>query len=116
MLEGTRELGPGNWMADIEWPSEAAAVDDVLTEREGSRRWLPPALAPGHEPQPRLVLWWILLFGLSIVARYEPDAWSGSLTAERSRLAVPLEAMLDGAHEAVPQLVHGEMFRRRTEG
>ncbi len=115
MLEVSRDLGPGSWMADIEWPSEAASLDEVLLEGGDDDRWLLPGLAAGQAPQPQLVLWWILLFGLSLVARYEPDAWAKSLHVERSGLAVPLEAMLDGAQEAVPQLVHEEMFRGRGQ-
>jgi hypothetical protein len=51
------------------------------------------------------MLWWALLFGLSSVARYEPELWIGALDVNRSPLAVPIEAALDAALEALPDLI-----------
>lgn len=98
-------------MADLEWPADAADLDEVVPVGEHGHRWLLPAIAPGSIQQPRLALWWVLLFGLSLIARYEPDAWARALDLEGSRLAVPLETVLESAEKAVPQLVHYEVFR-----
>jgi hypothetical protein len=111
MLESSRALGAGHWMADIEWAPEDAPLEEVAETGESGHPWLMPVLPPGTSSQPRLVLWWVLLFGLSLIARYEPDAWATALDIQRSRLAVPLESVLELAENAVPQLLHHEVFR-----
>jgi hypothetical protein len=68
--------------------------DRVLIPRLGGRDFLSP-----------LMLWWLLLFGLSIVARYEPELWIRELDVNRSRLAVPIEAALDVALEVLPERI-----------
>ena len=51
------------------------------------------------------MLWWVLLFGLSMVARYDPELWIAELDVNRSENAVPIETVLDEALTAVPELV-----------
>jgi hypothetical protein len=53
-----------------------------------------------------LMLWWLLLFGLSIIARYHPGPWAAALSVDQSRHAVPLEALLDKAFDVLPALVY----------
>jgi hypothetical protein len=67
-------------------------------------QWCRPAVAPGTVLSP-LMTWWALLYSLSMVARYEPDAWVGLLDVDRSELAVPLEGLLKAGLEVVPHLV-----------
>ena len=55
-----------------------------------------------HHP---LVLWWAALWALSMLARYEPATWAGLLDVDSSRSAVPLEALLDDALNAVPEVL-----------
>jgi len=52
-----------------------------------------------------LMLWWVLLFGLSSIARYDPELWVSALDVNNSQLAVPIEAALDTALEALPELI-----------
>jgi hypothetical protein len=66
-------------------------------------RWLRPAV--GGAPLSSLLSWWALLFGLSMLARYEPAGWATVLDVESSQLAVPLEQLLDVALERVPELI-----------
>jgi hypothetical protein len=51
-----------------------------------------------------LALWWILLLGLSSVARYDPELWVGALDLNEPT-AVPIEVALDLALETIPGLV-----------
>jgi YaaC-like Protein len=51
------------------------------------------------------MLWWALLFGLSSIARYDPETWIDALVVNDSELAVPIEAALDVALEALPELI-----------
>ncbi len=60
-----------------------------------------------------LLTWWTLLFGLSMLARYEPVGWATALDVESSELAVPLEELLDIALELVPELIIDELTAER---
>ena len=52
-----------------------------------------------------LVTWWALLFGLSKLARYHPDAWLSMLDVDHSNEATTLEAILHEGLTVVPSLV-----------
>jgi hypothetical protein len=69
----------------------------------GTRLLLPRV--GGKDPLSPLMLWWLLLFGLSSIARYDPELWIAALDANNSRLAVPIEAALGAALDALPELV-----------
>jgi hypothetical protein len=69
-----------------------------------------PALGNSEAPLSQLMVWWALLFGLSIVARYDPALWTRALNPDSSPLAVPLESLLEEALEVVPALVLEPMF------
>jgi hypothetical protein len=63
-----------------------------------------PRLNGKDAPAP-LMLWWLLLFGLSSVARYDPELWVAVLDVNTSEQAVPLEAALDEALDVLPELI-----------
>jgi hypothetical protein len=73
---GQVELGPGNWIAWLEWEEhQGQRLEDVAPkpphQSEGSRTLVPTL--PGHtQLLSPLMTWWILLFGLSVFARYHP--------------------------------------------
>jgi hypothetical protein len=69
----------------------------------GTRLLLP--LAGGKDAISPLMLWWTLLFGLSSIARYDPELWVSALDVNNSQLAVPIEGALDSALEALPELI-----------
>lgn len=58
-----------------------------------------------QKPLHPLLAWWAVLFGLSMLARYEPARWTEDLDVDKSALAVPLETVLDAALEACPELI-----------
>ncbi|HEY4896574.1 MAG TPA: hypothetical protein VII01_10840, partial [Solirubrobacteraceae bacterium] len=92
-------LGAVRWGS----PSTTPSVFDVTYS--GTReheRWLLPAPPGSDQAFVPLTAWWVLLFGLSIFARYDPDLWSASLNLDSS---VPLRLLLDDALEAVPDLI-----------
>jgi hypothetical protein len=66
-------------------------------------RWLRPALSGAALDT--TATWWALLFGLSMLARYEPGAWVAALDLDRPGLAAQLTMLLDLALQAVPALV-----------
>jgi len=47
----------------------------------------------------------VLLFGFSILARYEPTAWGAALDPDKSDLCVLIEDALEVGLVAVPHLV-----------
>jgi len=51
-----------------------------------------------------VLIWWVLLFGLSLLARYEPVAWQAALDLDHSKIADPLTSLLDDALEIFPDL------------
>lgn len=113
-LRGGAEVEAGGWIADLYVPEigNAQAVLERLapTSYDGECRALVPLL-PGHaELLSPLMLWWVLLFGLSIIARYHPAPWAAALDVERSRLAVPLEATLSTARRLLPVLIYEAIF------
>ena len=68
--------------------------------------WLLPSLAPGHSTQRPLFVWYALLYGLSVLARYHPSDWMVALSVDSSPVAVALEDALDQALTAVPHLIY----------
>lgn len=91
----------------ITWPEPRELhprLDDIapFNHRVGARMLL-PSLADRDAPS-ALMLWWILLLGLSSIARYDPELWVAALDLNRPT-AVPIEVALDRAIAAVPSLV-----------
>lgn len=81
-------------------------LDQVAPEyRVADRRWLRPALDGTTTPPSPLMTWWLILFSLSILARYHPLAWVRALDVDSSPAAVTLERAMRKASDAVPQLV-----------
>lgn len=111
---GGSSLPPGNWIASLSWKGEPD-FDQIAPQASGVRsasssRHIVPTLADHTELLNPLMLWWILLFGLSIFARYHPNLWVDTLNVDTSELAVPLEGLLDNALSVIPALVHHELL------
>jgi YaaC-like Protein len=49
--------------------------------------------------------WWLLLYVLSMVSRYQPAKWIKLLDLDKSKYAVPLQYALQEAISALPHLV-----------
>lgn len=112
VFEHHREYGVG---LSVVWPADAPDVPGhirtlqriaPLTE-DFSPRWLRPGVS--GVPLSSLLTWWALLFGLSMVARYEPAGWVSALRYDESELAAPLEQLLDVGLDRVPELVLGAL-------
>jgi hypothetical protein len=114
-LRGGTEIEPGSWIADSVFPGSVAdqALDPVAPKVYGTdSRALIPTLPGESDVLSPLMLWWALLFGLSIVARYHPGPWARALAVEGSSQAVPLEALLEKAIEVLPPLVYEAIFSK----
>jgi hypothetical protein len=73
---------------------------------EASEHWLVPGVGDESDRLSPLLLWWALLFGLSLLARYQPAEWRKALDLDRSQYADPLTALLDEALGVVPDLLY----------
>ncbi len=72
-------------------------------------RWLRPSIAGKDAPSP-LMNWWLLLFALSMYARYWPKQWVSALDVDSSVAAVTLERAMTRGVKALPQLVLNEVL------
>jgi hypothetical protein len=112
---GDNPLRRGNWVAVLSWSGDhafdsiAPADHSKFSDTNGGRH-LRPTLAGDSDLLNPLMSWWVLLFGLSIFARYHPSVWMEALEVDNSELAVPLEGVLDSALHTIPALVHHELL------
>lgn len=63
-----------------------------------------PSVGTMAEPAHPLLVWWAVLFGLSILARYEPEHWATIIDIDESPDANAVEHVLEQAVEVVPHL------------
>jgi hypothetical protein len=71
----------------------------------GEEHWLVPAVGTRPGRLSPLLLWWTLLFGLSLLARYQPADWRAALDFDRSACADRLVELLDEALLVIPDLL-----------
>ncbi|MGC4903102.1 YaaC family protein [Micromonospora echinospora] len=111
------ELWPDGkgWPADAIGPAGEVVIERLSGHWSGRRspligtNYLGQRLAfpvvPGSQwPLHAILLWWATLFSLSMLARYEPAAWTKIIDVDRSREAVPIEHLLNSAHNSIPGL------------
>ncbi|MFN2587311.1 MAG: YaaC family protein [Actinomycetota bacterium] len=104
LINSRRQLAP-RFGREVEFTNRSAALQDLApTYRFSGERWLIPKVEGSSDVLSPLVTWYALLFGFSILARYEPDTWLHALDI-RQRHAVAIEAALEEAAAALPELV-----------
>lgn len=110
---------PGErWVVAVDWPplqtyreSTREEIDlffDAIAPEYIYRddRYLRPRLQDGERPMPSfLMTWWIILYTLSMLARYQPRKWMNLLDLNNSRNAVALQYLLQLAQTRIPHLV-----------
>lgn len=105
----------------VQW-AEGILNDEVPPYRFHDEHWLVPRVGAGRDDLSPLALWWVLLFGFSIIARYEPAKWKRALDPDSSGIAVLIEDALSEALTAVPHLLlialsdEAAIFSRDTPG
>jgi len=70
---------------------------------------LMPNLGDATKPMNPLMTWWLTLFALSIMSRYEPSVWTRVLSLPVSKIASRVELLLDEAIAAIPEIVYTEL-------
>ncbi|HEX6758634.1 MAG TPA: hypothetical protein VF086_09540 [Propionibacteriaceae bacterium] len=90
-------------------PLDGRDLTQVIEQRtmwRDSQSWLIPRLGGTVGPPHLLVVWWALLFALSMRARYDPERWTRDLDPDQSASsAVVLETMLDMSMGICPELL-----------
>lgn len=77
---------------------------DRLTRYRG-RRMAFPTVAEEAVPLQPLMVWWAVLYVLSMLTRYEPAQWTELIDVNQCEQATAIEFVLDTALAAVPDLL-----------
>ena len=80
-----------------------ATLARIAPSASGGERWWRPFV--GGAAMNDLMVWWTILFSLSMLARYEPARWNAALDLDRAPLASHLIRLMDAAVDVVPWLV-----------
>ena len=113
-IEPWLRLGTIRWSAGV---SSKTPFDITYSPSNSIDRWLLPSAPDSDEPFTPLTAWWVLLFGLSILARYDPALWVTVLNLDRrSGRALPLQLLLDRALEAVPEVLADALITGSASG
>lgn len=67
--------------------------------------WLLPEVGGSGEPIAPFLAWWMLLYALSMLTRYEPGTWTAALDVDRTEVAAALEVTVDEALTAIPDII-----------
>lgn len=51
------------------------------------------------------MLWWTVLYALSMLARYQPKEWMSLMSVDKSDSAVAIEYILERATGFLPELI-----------
>ena len=102
-LSGSSVSQDGTETASVEFIDPSGNKSPGADYR-GTRVLLPAVGSPPLTVHP-LMAWWAILFTLSMLARYHPQAWTDVTDVDRSPHAVPIEYLLDVAQDAVPDLL-----------
>gem|GEM_PF-2616707 len=73
-----------------------------------------PSFGGNTEAQHLLVTWWLVLYCLSMLARYSPTVWTSLLDVDSSPLAVPFDHLISVARAKVPGLIFDAMHDLRA--
>ena len=68
------------------------------------------ALNSNPMPPHPIVIWWAILYTLSMLARYQPDAWAKYVDVSKSPDAIPIEDLLDAALNVLPEAIYRAIF------
>lgn len=88
--------------------NEDAELFDVLVSGARVRPlhgYVFPAVGGNSRAMHPLITWWLILFALSILARYYPRIWSRAIDLDNSTIAVPLRILLGHAGSTVRELL-----------
>ncbi|MFI1192651.1 YaaC family protein [Micromonospora sp. NPDC020750] len=98
-----------NWYAGPKYPvAEEVRRDQlhaVLTPYGQGSYYLLPEVLPGTGPLHPLMAWWVVLYTLSMLARYQPAEWAACIDINASPYAAAVEYLLHESRTALPDLL-----------
>jgi YaaC-like Protein len=104
---GWRECGNGATPAGIkEVHYELTFPNGIrgLATYRGESIIFPAVPGTGSEMQP-MMIWWAILYSLSMLTRYRPETWTKLVNVDSSEYAVPVEFILEIGLDAVPDVI-----------
>lgn len=90
--------------ASLEWDSHANS--DTLTTGYRGGRYAFPRLGGTDAAAHPLLIWWAVLYSLSMLARYEPTEWVERTSINQSADANAIEYLLGESLVVLPELIH----------
>lgn len=98
--------GTRTWDGLVVYRTDLSSIDQIAPRSVfGDSRYLVPRLPAQRKMLSPFLLWWVLLYGFSVYARYEPELWVRTLDVDRSSAAVGIEHIMTSALTWIPQLV-----------
>lgn len=120
-------IARGDWVIRLAWGGDERIegvtqtqwtlqqVDVVYADRpNGAGGVVMPSVGGNTEAQHLLVTWWLVLYCLSMLARYYPTVWTTLLDVDSSALAVPFDHLISVARAKVPRLIFDAMHELRA--
>lgn len=107
-FQDSRGVPDRTWNLAVGPPTNSSEPVGTLY-REG--RVLMPAVEREAATLHPLMMWWAILYPLSILSRYEPATWNALIDLDTSPAAVHLEALMEEALDSVPALIHQALTR-----
>src|ERR1035437_804759 len=117
----------GDWVIRLAWGGDdriegvtqtqwtLQQLDVVYTDKQSVAGGVVlPSVGGNTEAQHPLVTWWLVLYCLSMLARYYPTVWTTLLDVDHSLQAVPFDHLISVARAKVPKLIYDAMHQLRA--
>ena len=112
----------GNWFSPTTsvWLERAAGPGEPTSRRRptldgyGDQHLVLPRVGAADVSMHPFLVWWALLYSLSMLARYEPEFWASRIAIDRSAAALPIEILVDRALAMGPVLAHQAIMQAST--
>ncbi|MEE1806766.1 YaaC family protein [Streptomyces sp. BE133] len=108
-----RRYVPDHGLLIMHWqmPEETGTIDQrlerlqTMTREYACQRYFFPTIAGLPRELHPLMAWWVVLYALSMLARYQPAEWARLIDVDNSQHAIPIERILEQAMEHLPTLI-----------
>jgi hypothetical protein len=103
-------VGEGLMRIALEWEAGDGTTEQAEIAKRtvpyGSDRLAFPGVGTDDRPAHPFLIWWALLFILSKLARYEPEAWAALISVDKSNAAVAIEHLLAHGLTVLPEIIY----------
>lgn len=105
-------------IAYLAWPDSEQNDQPVRSAApemiDGGAYFLQPGLGKNKDHVHPLMVWWLILFALSSLARYHSAEWMAALDPAKSEIAVPIERALQAWSSTIPLALLHELELGRS--